>query len=60
MRKFCPNTELLPITYTAVYDGIPVAPETWLEHPISRSRAFGEYLRILKYSVRDDIAPIEL
>lgn len=59
MRKFFPDQALFPITYTAVYDGIPVRPETWREHPIARSRAYGEYLRILKYSARGDIASIE-
>jgi uncharacterized SAM-binding protein YcdF (DUF218 family) len=59
MRKFFPDQALFPITYTAVYDSIPVSPETWPEHPIARSRAYGEYLRILKYSARGDIAPFE-
>lgn len=59
MRRFFPGRELFPITYTAVYDNIPVAPENWQAHPLARSRAYGEYLRILKYSNRGDIAPIE-
>ncbi|MEJ2747932.1 MAG: YdcF family protein, partial [Anaerolineae bacterium] len=60
MRRFFPNLPLYPITYTAEYDGVPVAPENWTQHPAARNRVYGEYLRIIKYAGRGDIAALEL
>lgn len=59
LRKFFPNEPLFPITYDAQFDGVYVSAENWYQHPISRGRTYGEYLRIIKYSTCGDIAAIE-
>ena len=56
LRKFFPSQTLSPITYTAEYDGVKVSKEDWYQHEVSRGRVYGEYLRIIKYSKRGDIA----
>ena len=56
LRKFFPSQTLSPITYLAEYDGIKVSKEDWYQHEVSRSRVYGEYLRIIEYSKRGDIA----
>ena len=56
LRKFFPSQTLLPITYVAVYDGVKIAEEDWYQHEVSRGRVYGEYLRIIEYSKRGDIA----
>ncbi|MCG8622186.1 MAG: YdcF family protein [Proteobacteria bacterium] len=55
-RKFFPFQTLSPITYVAEYNGVKVSKEDWYQHEISRSRVYGEYLRIIKYTERGDIA----
>lgn len=59
LRRFFPEQQLWPITYDARYDGVTVSAQDWWKHPVARSRAYGEYLRIVKYSGVGDIAPIE-
>ncbi len=57
LRKFFPKTQLHALTYDAMYDGVAVARQNWYDHPISRGRVYGEYLRIQKYAAKGDIAP---
>ena len=56
LRKFFPSQTLLPITYVAEYDGIRVSRENWYHHQVSRGRVYGEYLHIIEYTKRGDIA----
>ncbi len=56
LRKFFPSQTLSPITYLAEYDGVKVSKEDWYQHEVSRGRVYGEYLRIIEYSKRGDIA----
>ena len=58
LRKFFPSQTLLPVTYIAAYDGIKIAEEDWYQHEVSRGRVYGEYLRIIEYSRRGDIADL--
>ena len=56
LRKFFPSQTLSPVTYVAVYDGVKISREDWYRHAVSRGRVYGEYLRIIKYTERGDIA----
>ncbi|MXV75617.1 YdcF family protein [Candidatus Poribacteria bacterium] len=56
LRKFFPSQTLSPVTYVAEYDGVEVSKEDWYQHEVSRGRVYGEYLRIIEYSKRGDIA----
>ena len=56
LRKFFPSQTLSPITYAAEYDGVKVSKEDWYQHEVSRGRVYGEYLRIIEYTKRGDIA----
>ena len=56
LRKFFPSQTLSPVTYLAEYDGVKVSKTDWHQHKVSRSRVYGEYLRIIEYSKRGDIA----
>ncbi|RKU15045.1 hypothetical protein C6503_13960 [Candidatus Poribacteria bacterium] len=56
LRKFFPSQMLLSVPYIAAYDGIKVAEEDWYQHEVSRGRVYGEYLRIIEYTRRGDIA----
>ena len=56
LRKFFPSQTLSPITYVTEYDGVKIAEEDWYQHEVSRGRVYGEYLRIIEYSKRGDIA----
>ena len=56
LRKFFPFQTLSPITYVAEYDGVKVSKEDWHQHEVSRGRVYGEYLRIIEYAERGDIA----
>ena len=56
IRKFFPSQTLSPVTYVAEYDGVKISRENWYQHEASRGRVYGEYLRIIKYSKRGDIA----
>jgi uncharacterized SAM-binding protein YcdF (DUF218 family) len=58
MRKVFSSQQLFPITYDPQIDGVAVSANNWWEHPVARGRTYGEYLRILKYATRGDIAPI--
>ena len=56
LRKFFLTEKLSPITYLAEYDGVGISREDWYQHEVSRGRVYGEYLRIIEYSKRGDIA----
>ena len=56
LRKFFPSQTLLPVTYLAEYEGVKVSKADWYEHEVSRGRVYSEYLRIIEYSKRGDIA----
>ena len=58
LRKFFPAQTLSPITYVAEYDGVKVSKEDWYQHEVSRGRVYGEYLRIIEYTRRGDIADL--
>ena len=55
LRKFFPSQTLSPVTYVAEYEGVKVSKADWYQHEISRSRVYGEYLRIIEYTRRGDI-----
>ena len=56
LRRFFPSQTLSPVPYVAEYDGVQISREDWYKHEASRGRVYGEYLRIIKYSRRGDIA----
>lgn len=56
LRKFFRSQILSPVTYLAEYEGVKIAKEDWYQHEVSRGRVYGEYLRIIEYSRRGDIA----
>ena len=56
LRKFFPSQTLLPVTYLAEYEGVKISKEDWYQHEVSRGRVYGEYLRIIEYTRRGDIA----
>ena len=56
LRKFFPSQILSPITYVAEYEGVKVSKADWYQHEVSRGRVYGEYLRIIEYTKRGDIA----
>ncbi len=58
LRKFFPSQTLSPITYVAEYDRVKVSKADWYQHEVSRSRVYGEYLRIIEYTQRGDIAQL--
>ena len=58
LRKFFPFQTLLPITYVAEYEGVKVSKEDWYQHEVSGGRVYGEYLRIIEYTRRGDIASL--
>lgn len=56
LRKFFPSQILSPVTYLAEYEGVKISKEDWYQHEVSRGRVYGEYLRIIEYTRRGDIA----
>jgi len=56
LRKFFLSQTLSPVTYLAEYEGVKVSKADWYQHEVSRGRVYGEYLRIIEYSKRGDIA----
>ena len=56
LRKFFPSQILSPVTYLAEYEGVKISKEDWYQHEVSRGRVYGEYLRIIEYTGRGDIA----
>ena len=56
LRRFFPSLMLSPVVYVAEYERIKIAEENWYQHEVSRGRVYGEYLRIIEYSKRGDIA----
>ena len=58
LRRFFPAQTLSPITYLAEYEGVKVSKADWYEHEVSGGRVYGEYLRIIEYTRRGDIADL--
>ena len=58
LRRFFPYQTLSPITYLAEYEGVKVSKADWYQHEVSRGRVYGEYLRIIEYTKRGDIADL--
>ena len=58
LRKFFPSQILSPVTYLAEYEGVKISKENWYQHEVSRGRVYGEYLRIIEYTRRGDIADL--
>ena len=58
LKKYYPSQPLYPITFDAVYEGVKVSAQDWWQHPVSRARVYGEFLRIRKYGARGDIASL--
>ena len=58
LRRFFPFQVLLPVTYVAEYEGVKVSKADWHQHEVSRGRVYGEYLRIIEYTRRGDIADL--
>ena len=58
LKRFFPTQTLLPVTYVAAYDGVKISKKDWYQHEVSRGRVYGEYLRIIEYSKRGDIAHV--
>ena len=56
LRKFFPSQTLSPVTYLAEYEGVKISKEDWYQHEVSRGRVYGEYLHIIEYTRRGDIA----
>ena len=56
LRKFFPSQTLSPIIYVAEYEGVKISKEDWYQHEVSRGRVYGEYLRVMEYTRRGDIA----
>ena len=56
LRKAFPFQTLSPVTYLAEYEDVKISKEDWYQHEVSRGRVYGEYLRIIEYTRRGDIA----
>jgi len=56
LKKYFPTITLKAITCHATYQGVTIRPHDWWRYPISASLVYGEFLRILAYSQRGDIA----
>ncbi|MGF2615831.1 YdcF family protein [Rossellomorea vietnamensis] len=52
------HLEFIPFSFAAEYKGIKIERETWSESETGRSRVWGEFLRILTYGERGDIASL--
>ena len=55
LKKFFPAAKIYAFTYDAVYNDITVSRDNWWNFTEAKSRVYGEYLRIKKYSERGDI-----
>lgn len=56
LKKYFPTIPLKAITCHATYQGVTIRPHEWWQYPVSTSLVYGEYLRILAYSRKGDIA----
>ncbi|MEI7498386.1 MAG: ElyC/SanA/YdcF family protein [Candidatus Falkowbacteria bacterium] len=57
LRKFFPMAEILQATYDVLYENQDnvISRNTWPDFEFTKSRVWGEYLRIQKYASRGDI-----
>lgn len=57
LKQHLPATvELIPYSFVAEYNGVPVNRDNWYMSAVGRARVWGEYLRIQAYSEKGDIA----
>lgn len=56
LKKIFPDTHIYSFSYDAIYDGVQVNSNNWWKHPVTKSRVYGEYIRIQTYSERGDIS----
>lgn len=49
----------IPYGFNAIYKGMPISRENWMNSEVGQSRVFGEYLRIIFLGKKGDILPIE-
>jgi uncharacterized SAM-binding protein YcdF (DUF218 family) len=59
LRRFFPDAELLFHPLPAAAGGAPLDAATWHDDRAARARVYAEYLRIIAYSARGDIAAPE-
>lgn len=60
LKKHLPSgITYVPAAFDTLYRGVRINRHTWSETEISRSRVYGEYLRLLRYGGRGDIEPLE-
>ena len=59
LRRFFPDAELLFHPLPATPGGVAVDAATWHDDDAARARVYAEYLRIIAYSARGDIAAPE-
>ncbi len=57
LRKYLPSAKLLPLSVDVSYKkgSLAISRETWFSDQFSRSRVWGEFLRIETYGARGDI-----
>ena len=60
LARWLPEATLSCSTYDAMVDGVAVSAVDWWAHDSSRRRVYGEFQRMLRYSGRGDIAPLDL
>lgn len=62
LRKFLPSAEILQLTFNCQYEqrSKSITRNNWHSTAFSRSRVWGEYLRIKKYGSRGDIEHMEV
>ena len=56
LRRFLPDSELLYHPLPSATGGVAIDVATWHDDRESRARVYAEYLRIIEYSARGDIA----
>ncbi len=56
LQRHLPNTKLFGVSYDSSFDGLLVSRKSWRDSTESKSRVWGEFLRLQNYSARGDIA----
>lgn len=54
-----PTMTYIPYSFDAIYEGISISRNTWMNSEIGIKRVWGEYLRILQYGKQGDILPLD-
>lgn len=61
LSKHLPShLDFIAFSFDAVYQGISLSRDTWMDTEIGRSRIWGEYLRIIHYGNKGDILALDL